>query len=972
MKEKKFTQKFKLVLMMLVLLLIGQNVLSQIVSYDLYFDATETNGGASLTTTASNFTFAGDGTSPATTTNWDSGTIGGNKDYTIPSFVASTYYNIVANVTMHSDLNGPRDFELQYSLSGGAWTTAGTFQVTTIDANYGIRLPGVCQRSASLSLRWITTSYTSVSGGTVSAIGKNYIQTISIVGDATTQSSNIKFVSITPTTIKVSCTPGGGDRRIIKCNTTNSFSNPADGFTPGSVSSEYTGAGSEQIVYDGVGSGVTVTINTPPYSNTVLYFRVFDYKLNAGDERYLTNTATQNPKQCKLETITVNSPINIRLTTATMGATVSTPLALVVSQRGIVWSYNSPVLDTDTKIIYDNANAGGSFSVDVSNILRGQSNIYYKGFVTNSSGTIYSTEANFTNVPIFSGTGNWEDNTNWNVFQVPGSTGTGGFGSVTDSPIINGACTLTATNSVTNLTINSGKNLTINTAVGMNVAGTLTNSNTGGAGILIKSAAGVANGSLTFTSGTPSGTVEMYAKSFMSATPPSVHQNKWQFFGIPVNSVTVGNSFTGYPERVRKYDETNVTASTIHPEIPDYGLWKPAEANDGQALESSTMTAGQTLVPVDGYEVVQPISKTYSFSGVLNHGDFSKVLAKTSGADWAGFHIITNPFTAALDISKLSFGSNLDAVVYLYNSGSRSEWDTNNGGHDYSIGGVDGVLPGQYVASNGANAGVLGVPSQIPSMQGFCVLSNGNTNNTFGMPYSAVMTNNTVQRSTNLVKSEKIGTRIDVLGTYFADRMWIFTEPTCTRNFDNGYDAYKFAGSALTPQIYAMEASDNYQIDAVNDMNNTYLGFNAGIDTDLKLVFTHQNLESYGSIFLVDLVANKTVDITASGTEYAFSATNNSATKRFKIITQSTGTITPFDNNAKLKIFNTQEAIFVQNSTDNTANYMLYSVSGKLMQRVSINGNSLQTISTNGLNAGVYIAKSETETEKVTQRIIIR
>ncbi len=962
MKQKKFTQKFKLAVTMLVLLLIGQNVLSQIVSYDLYFDASETNGGASLTTTASNFTFAGDGTSPATTTNWDSGTIGGNKDYTIPSFSAFTFYNIVANVTMHSDLNGPRDFELQYSLSGGAWTTAGTFQVTSVDANYGIRLPGICQRSASLSLRWITTSYTSVNGGSVSGTGKNYIQTISIVGDATTQSSNIKFVSITPTTIKVSCTPGGGDRRIIKCNTTNSFSNPVDGFTPGAVSSEYTGAGSEQIVYDGVGSAVTVTINTPPYSNTVLYFRVFDYKLNAGDERYLTNTATQNPKQCKLETITVNSPINVRLTTATMGATVSTPLALSVSQRGIVWSYNTPVLDTDTKIIYDNANAGGSFSVDVSNITRGQTNIYYKGYVTNASGTIYSTEASFTNIPIFTGPGNWEDNTNWNVFQVPGSTGTGGFGSVTDSPIINGTCTLTATNSVTNLTINSGKNLTISTGVGMSVVGTLTNSNIGGAGILIKSAEGVPNGSLTYGSGTVSGTVEMFTKSYMTNTPPAIHQNKWQFFGIPVNSVTVGNSFAGYPERVRKYDETNITALSAHPEIPDYGLWKPAEAYDGQALESSTMTAGQTLVPVDGYEVVQPGTKKYSFSGVLNHGDQSKVLANTSGADYAGFNIIANPFPAAIDIKLLTFGSNLDAAVYLYNTGSRDDWTV--GGNGESV--------GQYIASNPTHAGELGIPRQIPSMQGFCVISNGNSNNTITLPYSSVMINNTAQRAPASIQSGKVGSRIDLIGSQYADKMWIFTDPSCTSSFDNGYDAYKLAGSALTPQIYAMEASDNYQIDAVNDINNIYLGFSAGQDTNLKLVFTHQNIESYGSIYLVDLVANKTIDITASGTEYAFSAVNNLATKRFKIITQSTGISAPSDNNAKLKIFNTQEAIFIQNSTDNTASYMLYSVSGKLIERVSVDANSLKTISTNGLNAGVYIAKSETETEKVTQRIIIR
>ena len=542
---------------------------------------------------------------------------------------------------------------------------------------------------------------------------------------------------------------------------------------------------------------------------------------------------------------------------------------------------------------------------------------------------------------------------------------------------VDGNCQITAAAESNNLTIKAAHSsitpkLSVNTGQALNVVGLLTNSGAASA-LVIRSAVDVPNGTLTFGSGTPSGTVEMYTKSYMTSVPPSVHQNKWQFFGIPVNSVTVGNSFAGYPERVRKYYEPNITAVTAHPEIPDYGLWIPADTHESQIGESTTMTAGQSLVPIDGYEVVQPSSKTYSFSGVLNHGDFSKDLPKTSGADWSGFHIVANPFTAAIDISKLSFGSNLDAAVYLYNSGSRADWETNNGGHDYGVEGVDGILPGQYVASNLAFAGVLGTPQQIPSMQGFCVLSNGNTNNTFGMPYSSVMTNNTAQRAPRSIKSEKVGTRIDVIGANFADRMWIFTEPTCTHNFDNGFDGYKLSGSALTPQIYAMEADNDYQIDAVNDMNNTYLGFKVGLDTDLKLKFTHQNAESYyGSIFLVDLVANKTIDITVSGTEYTFSSVSNSATKRFKIITQTTGTTAPTDNTDKLKMFNSENAIYVQNNTGNTANYMLYNVSAKLMQRVSVDANSIKTISTIGLNSGVYIAKSETETVKVTQRFIIR
>jgi len=993
MKQLKFTRLLKTMLLASFMGLIGQSVWAyDIVSYPLTGNVTSTsadvpaNAGKSFTTTAGAISYP---SGIAQNTGWN----GGGKYWQTATFSTFGYHTIGVSAVMSSDNNiGPRDFRLDYSLNGGtSWsaTAVATYSITAATGTaYTANLPQACQNQASVMLRWTNTSTIAVNkiaAGTVTALGKSYISTVSVTGYTpsvpATQAHNITIVSRTPTTITVGWTKGGNnDSVVVMMNTTNSFTPlPVNDQSFTAITGTYTSG--RQIIYVGTKSEITISVNS---ATDQYYFRVFDFIPNNGMDRYITTSSDdvgtvviKNPVLCALEVITINPAISIKLTTATMGATITPTKKSTISQRAIYWDINPGVTELTGNKLSDNINADQSFSFPDEVVNRGTT-IYFVASVTNASGTIWSSESSFNNVPVFTGTGNWEDGTKWNVQQVPGANGDVPYVSGIDSgdsPIINGNCTLTSSNEVDNLTINSAKKLTINTAVGMNVVGDLTNSNTNGAGILIKSASSVANGSLTY--GTESigtnATVEMYTKSYMTALPSVDHYNKWQFFGIPVNSVTVGNSFNGYPERVRKYNEANVTATSGHPEIADYGLWSPADALESQVGESSTMTAGQTLVPIDGYEVVQPSSKTYSFSGILNHGDFSKDLGKTLGADWAGYHILANPFPAALNISGLTFGSNLDAVVYLYNSGSRLDWATNNGGHDYGVAGVDGLLPGQYVASNGANAGVLGIPSQIPSMQGFCVLSNGNTNNTFGMPYSAVMTNNTAQRAPSSVQTEKVATRIDVFGTYFADRMWIFTEPTCTRNFDNGFDGYKLTGSSLTPQIYAMETSDDYQIDAVNDMNNTYLGFKAGLDTELKLRFTHQNVAlTYGSIYLVDLVANKTIDITASGTEYSFTATAADATKRFKIITQTTGTTTPTENNAKLKMYNTQEAIFIQNFTDNTATYMLYNVSGKLMQRVSVNANSIKTISTKDLNAGVYIAKSETETEKVTQRFIIR
>jgi hypothetical protein len=129
-----------------------------------------------------------------------------------------------------------------------------------------------------------------------------------------------------------------------------------------------------------------------------------------------------------------------------------------------------------------------------------------------------------------------------------------------------------------------------------------------------------------------------------------------------------------------------------------------------------------------------------------------------------------------------------------------------------------------------------------------------------------VVADSVAQRSKRMLtksSSPDIWTIIDVKGSRFADRMWIFTDPSCTHGFDNGWDGEKFMGSSISPQIYAMEPDGIYQVDAVDDINNTYLGFRAGEDSVYTFTFTHQNLElKYTNVYLVDSVAHQTVDIT--------------------------------------------------------------------------------------------------------------
>ena len=531
---------------------------------------------------------------------------------------------------------------------------------------------------------------------------------------------------------------------------------------------------------------------------------------------------------------------------------------------------------------------------------------------------------------------------------------------------IDGNCEVTNAAECNNLTIKAAHasitpKLSINTDKSLNVVDLLTNSGTSSS-LIVRSGAGVPTGSLTFGSGSPSGSVEMYSKASWNLANPSGSKYSWQFFGIPVKTLTAGNTFSGLlgnnagsTSIIRQWDESSVNF---------LDAWVV-----GGSSQSLYKTTASTLDQNHGYELVQQNPTTYTFAGSLLNSDYTQTLSKTNGAYFGGQHIFGNPYTAAVDIEGIQFDGNTEQAIYQYNTGTYHEWETSHGetSPSYSL----AITPGQYSVSTPSTAGTLGLLREIPSMQGFLVKAITNSGQ-ITIPRTALIKNNAVQRVKSLT-SNKIATRIDLVGTHFTDCMWIFTSPQCTRNFDNGWDGRKLPGVSGVSQLYSIENDGNYQINAVNDMNESYLGLQPGNDTQFKLVFNHENANTqYGTIYLVDLVANKTIDVTQSGTEYSFTSTANDVTKRFKIVTQTTGITSAIDNNTKLKMFNSGDLIYIQNFTNSTADYVLYNVSGKSVQHFTVNANSVKSINTSDLKAGVYVAKSETETEKATQRFIIR
>lgn len=943
--KRIFNQKHHFLLLFFMLAAIQYGFSTDLISYSLTSNANSSPLGGTFSYSSSLTNVSTFSSSGANAKGWNNA----NQYWAISAISTTGYHTIKVSAYMSSNTTGPKNFKLQYKIGAGSWTdfSGNAITLTITSSNFQLTLPAECANKSSVQVRWITSDTKDMNGNNVSSsTGISYIKTIRITGDLpvipNSQTRDIGFVSITPTTITIDASPGNGDNRIAVINCVDRFVDPTnDQIFTASATYNYSSGDNPQVVYVGTGTRFTVTV---PSSNNIYWIRYYEYNYNGSMTRYLTDTIhNSNPRSCALETIVTNDASAIRLTRATLGATISMPTQSAITERGIYWSLNPGVSDSDNKEI-EGGTTGGDFTKLVEYLNRG-TRIYFKGYVTNESGTILGNEKYFENIPIFTGTGNWNTAARWNVNEVPGANGDPTYGDVTDSPIIDGNCTLSDSIKVTDLTINATRNLTVSTNSKMQVEHVLLNNN-GTSGILIKSAQGAATGSLVYASGDNiQASVQMYSKANYNLSNPTGSKYAWQYFGIPVTTLAYSPTFTN--SYVRAWDES----------VRDfYDIWY--QKNDGTPL---MLNDGSNLNPEVAYELCQSSPKTYIFTGTLNHTDYSKDITYTAGAYYIGQNMLSNPYTAGMDIQSLSF-TNAENSVYLYNTGTFNNWVANNGES------TPGSGPGTYTVSTPGTAGHNGIQREIPPMQGFLVKSlSGGGNLSF--QYSNLIKNTAVQR----VKTSNtmVSTRIDVIGTNYNDRMWIFANENATDGFDNGYDGRKFLGFEGVSQLYGIGNDDIYQINVVKDLNNALIGFQPGTETTFKLKFNNENIESkYTNLYLVDMVANTITDITTSGSEYNFVSASTDPVNRFKIITSATDVKTIKDSES-FNFYQTDENLIVINKDLTKGEAKIYNTMGKLMFSKEISADS-QNIIHLSLSKGAYIVKCSNATQEVSKCIIIK
>lgn len=546
------------------------------------------------------------------------------------------------------------------------------------------------------------------------------------------------------------------------------------------------------------------------------------------------------------------------------------------------------------------------------------------------------------------GVDNWNSPSHWNIGRIPTELD---VVSVRSNSVVNTvdavAKKIIEIKENVSLTINADKMLVVSETI----------NNTVPERLIIKSSASaedtLANGTLIYHNDVSNpvwATVEMFTISSWDLTRPVNQKYSWQFFGIPIEPIQANPTFSG--AYVRELDEAGTSIQTHWVQL----------------------TNNSELIPFKGYELCYETPRVISFKGKLVNRDFhSGQLVKSQGeAIFPGQHLFANPYTAAIDIRDIEMGEEMDQTVFLYNTGSFEAWSATGGNPVQS----DIRTPGVYNAVPILLASQGGLLGQVPSMGSLLVhildaVFTPTAESYLAFNYSSVaMKNNDKQRAPSMDLNKCVSTMITVNSEFGMDRMWLFSNDHLSRSFDNGCDGVKMMGPALTPQIFAVEEDGKYQVNAVDDMNNTVLAFQAGQDTQYKMYFNHQNLDQrYTKLYLHDLSDNTITDITEDESSYAFTAMSTpQPVNRFRIIARSAESEQSTESD-KLNVFTGGDNIYIENLTADEAVVYLYDLTGRLKSQKALHASSALALPA-VLNIG-HILKTVFATENIINKLMI-
>jgi hypothetical protein len=496
--------------------------------------------------------------------------------------------------------------------------------------------------------------------------------------------------------------------------------------------------------------------------------------------------------------------------------------------------------------------------------------------------------------------------------------------------------TSTADMTCNNLTIASGKTVTIAEGHTLTVSGNILSNGT----LIIESGA-----SLITTDGSTLGNVTIKRTT-------SYADGKYSFVGTPIESKAGVNGST-LGTYVYSYNETTGYDS-------DAGLSRWADALSTQ------------LVPGKGY--TQAFQQNISFTGVPNDGTITmsgltKTTTGTANAADQGWHLLSNPYPAAID-ADLFLGGNTGLVqtIYIWDHHATSSRGTNSSYMAYNKLGATASGPNSSKSFTG----------KIGSMQGFFVqVSANNTDVSFteSMRVSGDNTSTSFFRNAETESIIKVKLALEAPESGLYNEIIVGLAHDATIGKDNQYDAIKFGGNKNF-QFYSLLDATKYAIQGLPKTTDvsTDLGFDLEQAQSLKLSIAEMSALEAGMSFVLldkttgieyDLAIDKNIIIEAAAgsNQNRFSLTYK-ATKTTSVLANEIAKATP------LFIVNNHALLVSFSSNTNVADFTIYNLLGKVIDegsQVSVNENVLNI----PLKAkGINVVKINTPEGSITRKFI--
>lgn len=438
------------------------------------------------------------------------------------------------------------------------------------------------------------------------------------------------------------------------------------------------------------------------------------------------------------------------------------------------------------------------------------------------------------------------------------------------------------------------------------------------------------------------------------------YRKQWQYFGVPVKSVTFPYMDVDGEETINMY---------VEPHNGD--KWRPV-SGELNAFKGYQINNNLDAAPQD----------VYNFAGTLFVGDATVALTKTENVNYSGTNLVSNSYTAAIPISAeaMVFPAEAEQTVYLFNTGTRDQWRKLNGTN------IPGYKSGQYLAVPLKLGGQNEFPDKIPSTHAFMILTEGEGN--LNINYSELTKNTKVNRgdgsqivtrsvdsNSNTSVSEAPNAKqqlpslvMDVIGEESADRVWIFQKEGTSHNFNNGWDGRKMLEDDIA-QLYVSALDDSkLQVATVPQLDSLSLGFIADIDGKYTFEFAQMGQLKGTDIYLHDAVTGITQQV-GDEQSYSFTAKRGEAANRFSLSSKENSAFLSTDE-ALLEVAVTNDGeILIVNSSSRTVSAFVYDSNGVFLQQLEVNANDKTII--DSVEKGTYMVRLQNSHVNDVRRVTV-